>query len=335
MLTAGVWVYLETSKRRLCFAQNRTLASQVWESRGLLACTVEGRVCLSTQDSSALLQVAVTAAQKAGDYFQSRLFGAKDVKTKSSRSDLVTDVDPACEKMIKETILQAFPTHQILGEESVAPGADASAEAVDEVAEADHLWIVDPLDGTTNFVYSMPLSTVSIGYAERGRLVAGVIYDPYRSEIFLALAGQGAYLATMQEAAVWALHPSTELPGTKLSCSGEEEIEGAVVASGFPTRGESRAKTTEVGLLLANRVKNMRALGSAALHLAYVSCGRLDAFWEYDLNSWDLSAGVLLVTEAGGVAMDIQGNPYTLRTRDIVVAGTKMLASELAEAVRA
>ncbi len=334
MLTAGVWQDFRTSKHLPGFVQNGKLTGKVKDSEGLFACTAEGRVRLSIHDNFALLRVALTAAQKAGEYFESRLFQAKDVKVKSSLSDLVTDVDPACEKMIKDTILSAFPTHQILGEESVAPGAEASAKAVDGMAESSNLWIVDPLDGTTNFVYNMPLSTVSIGYAENGRLVVGVIFDPYRSEVFFALAGQGAHLARKEEAAAWALSPSPQLPGTRIQCSNEEKLENAVVASGFPTRGEARAKTTEAGLLLANRVKNMRALGSAALHLAYVSCARLDAFWEYDLNAWDLAAGALLVAEAGGVAMDIEGQPFTLRTRDIVVAGCGNLANELAKAVR-
>lgn len=138
---------------------------------------------MPTQERIHLLTVAITAALAAGDYFRDRLHAEKTVKIKSSLSDLVTDVDPACERIIRDTIWSAYPNHQILGEESVAPGAEASAEAVHGVAEASHLWIVDPLDGTTNFVYSIPLSTVSIGYAEGGSLVAGVIYDPDRKSV--------------------------------------------------------------------------------------------------------------------------------------------------------
>lgn len=293
----------------------------------------EGRIRLPSPEQRSLLATALSAAVKAGDYFAERLHAKKQVKTKSSLSDLVTEVDPACEALIRETILAAYPTHEILGEESVAPGSEASAEAANGVAEAPHLWIVDPLDGTTNFVYSIPLSTVSIGYAEAGQLVVGVIYDPYRNEVFYAVRGQGAHRADTDEIVSWLSQTDAVLPGVDMSVSATETIEEAVVSSGFPTRGDMRHRTTEAGLLLTSRVKNLRALGSAALHLAYVSAGRLDAFWEYDLNAWDLAAGVLLVTEAGGVACDISQAAYTLRTRHIVAAGTSSLANALAEAV--
>lgn len=288
---------------------------------------------MPTQERIHLLTVAITAALAAGDYFRDRLHAEKTVKIKSSLSDLVTDVDPACERIIRDTIRSAYPNHQILGEESVAPGAEASAEAVHGVAEASHLWIVDPLDGTTNFVYSIPLSTVSIGYAEGGSLVAGVIYDPYRREVFYALHGAGAFRAEAESAAAWSSTPTATLPGVRLLASDRTELEQSVVASGFPTRGAMRQATTEAGLRLADRVKNMRALGSAALHLAYVAAARLDAFWEYDLNAWDLAAGSLMVQEAGGVMQSLDLAGYTLRTRDIVAAATEPLAQALSSAV--
>ncbi|OFW75077.1 MAG: hypothetical protein A2201_13140 [Alicyclobacillus sp. RIFOXYA1_FULL_53_8] len=273
--------------------------------------------------------VAVAAAQEAGDFFRAKLDSQKIVKTKSSASDLVTEVDPECERMIRERILHAFPTHEILGEESTPPGSEASATATAAVVGAPHLWVVDPLDGTTNFVYEVPLSVVSIAYAENGVIQVGVIYDPYRSEFFLGIRNLGAWRFTADDATDWLKAPSSVVPGRKLSVSISEELEDSVVASGFPTRARSRDLTTEAGFRLSARVKSLRSFGSAAMHLAYVAAGRLDAFWEYDLNAWDLAAGVLLVELAGGHCMDLNGAPYTLSVRDIVVSGQQRLGDTI------
>lgn len=273
--------------------------------------------------------VAMAAAHEAGDFFKSKIDSPKVVKTKSSASDLVTEVDPECERMIRERILHAFPTHEILGEESTPPGSEASAQAAAAVVEAPHLWVVDPLDGTTNFVYEVPLSVVSIAYAESGIIQVGMIYDPYRSEFFLGIRNMGAWRLTADDAAEWIKNPSSTIPGRKLSVSTSEDLQDSVVASGFRTRARARDLTTEAGFRLSARVKSLRSFGSAAMHLAYVAAGRLDAFWEYDLNAWDLAAGVLLVELAGGSCMDLNGAPYTLSVRDIVVSGQKGLGDTI------
>ena len=277
----------------------------------------------------AQLIVALEAALSAGDYFYSRVDTVKQVKMKSSLSDLVTDVDPECERLIRERIRTDFPGDVILGEESTAPGSAASVEALARVEKEPRLWIVDPLDGTTNFVYGLPLSVVSIAYAEHGDVLVGVIYDPYRQEVFFGVRGEKAHLSGRAAVVEWLQDPSRPLPGRELGVSTRSMLKEAVVATGFPTRAEAREQTTAAGLRLAGEVKSLRSFGSAALHLAYVAAGRLDGFWEYDLNAWDLAAGTLLVELAGGVCQDMNGTVYALRVRDIVACGHPELAAKV------
>lgn len=268
------------------------------------------------------LEIALLAAVEAGDYFKSRVFGEKVVKTKSSPADLVTDVDPMCEKLIRERIATAFQEHAVLGEESTEPGAHASIAATKSVESESDLWIVDPLDGTTNFVVGIPLSTVSIAYAREGAVQVGVVYDPYREEVFYAERGRGAWLASREQV----LSPlGQNLPGRQLAVSTTTQLERSVMASGFPTRSPARELTTEAGIRLSGKLKSFRALGSAAMHMAYVAAGRIDGFWEYDLNAWDLAAGSLLVTEAGGVVEGLQGGSYSIAVRDILATSTEEL----------
>jgi myo-inositol-1(or 4)-monophosphatase len=276
------------------------------------------------------LITALEAAVEAGNYFRSRIHTELEVKTKSSPSDLVTDVDPACEHMIRRRIADNFPHHQILGEETTAPGAVASSHAAAEVVGKEAYWIVDPLDGTTNFVHGLPLSVVSIAYAEGDSVRVGVIYDPYRDEVFYGLRGSGAYLATSKELLQWmeaeGIGAADEpLPGEQLHVSPLEELGKSVVATGIPTRSATYDDTTQATIYLLGHIKSIRALGAAALHLAYVASGRIDVFWEYDLNAWDLAAGVMLVNEAGGYVRELGGGSYHLEVRNILVSGTEGL----------
>lgn len=289
-----------------------------------------GGICL--ESLVGFIQVASTAikaALEAGEFFSSKVNSQKMIKIKSSPSDLVTDVDPECERMIRAQIAAQFPLHEVLGEETTEPGSEASAKAAAAVRQKEHLWIVDPLDGTTNFVYETPLSVVSIGYAEVGVVQVGVVYDPYRKEVFLGIRDFGSWLLTAKMADEWAREPASTIPGRRLIASERVRLSDSVVATGFPTRSEARDKTTEAGLRLSGQVKSLRAYGSAALHLAYVAAGRLDGFWEYDLNAWDIAAGALLVEAAGGVVRDLNGSAYTLSVRDIVACGQHALAEDI------
>lgn len=278
------------------------------------------------QSTSDILETAIRAALDAGNYLKSRYQTELVVKEKTSLSDVVTDVDPHCEKLIRGRIKSMFPEHDFLGEEAVAPGKDASIEATGHILEADAVWIVDPLDGTTNFVHAIPLSVVSIAFASQGRIETGVIFDPYRDEVFFAQRGAGAYAAFADEVQDWLQHPADKLPGSQIHSSKVSTLDRAVMATGLPIRHAHRDQVMMRTTELINQVKSLRNLGAAALHLAYVGAGRVDGFWEYELNVWDVAAGVLIVNEAGGFVAALDGDSYDLSTRNIVACGRGDLA---------
>jgi myo-inositol-1(or 4)-monophosphatase len=246
--------------------------------------------------------VAVSTAAKAGEWIKTKLGGFSSLSTKYSASDLVTEVDKGSETMIRNLILTHFPNHAILGEEGVAPGPEASAEALRQAQDAEYLWIVDPLDGTTNFVHSFPFFSVSIALAHRGEVIVGVVYNPVHDEMFVAEKGKGAYMH-----------------GQRIRVSAESKLSDSLVATGFPSDGRHARPANVAGLnAVVPKVRNVRVAGSAALHMAYVAAGRLSGFWEIGLSSWDVAAGALLVREAGGRVTDTEGRPYSLSVRNIV-----------------
>lgn len=243
-------------------------------------------------------EAAVRAARQAGELIRARLGQARRVDTKSGARDLVTEVDRASEAAILGTLREAFPQVPILGEEGVS-GAGAPTVA-DELDALPELWAVDPLDGTTNFVHGWPFVAVSIAYARRGELLVGVVYDPFRDELFTARAGAGA-----------------RLNGEPVQVDGCRRLADAMLATGFSPDPEWRRCNVEGLRALAPHVRTLRAAGSAALHLAWTACGRLSGFWENQLSPWDMAAGALLVREAGGRVTDTIGRPYRLATRHI------------------
>ena len=262
-----------------------------------------------------VLGVATDAAKKAGDIILGNAGGAEVTERKANSRDLLTLIDPLCEKTIRKTVLGRFPDHEFLGEEDVPPGAAASAAAIEEklnkssssAGGSDWLWIVDPIDGTTNFVHGMPLNMPSIAAAYKGRVVVGVIYDPHRDELFTATEGGGSFLN-----------------GDPITVGEQSELGDSVVAMGSPP-GEESMKMSLIGVqALMPKVRTIRMLGSAAIMLAWIANGRLTAYWEYDLSSWDIAAGALIINEAGGNFTDLAGDPFTLRTRKIVASNGKI-----------
>ncbi|MCL6457264.1 MAG: inositol monophosphatase [Gorillibacterium sp.] len=246
--------------------------------------------------------VAINTASKAGEWIKSKLGAYTTLDVKTSHHDLVTEIDRGSETMIKNLILTHFPDHSFLGEEGVVPGPMASAKALADVQDAEYLWIVDPIDGTTNYVHSYPFYSVSIALAYKGEVIVGVVYDPSRDELFVAEKGKGAYLH-----------------GKKMHISPDATLSQSLLATGFPTDQAIALPTNMRGLqAVAPKVRNVRNGGSAALHLAYVAAGRLSGYWEINLNSWDLAAGSLLVEESGGQITDTRNHPYNLAVRNIV-----------------
>ncbi|MFD0672292.1 inositol monophosphatase family protein [Cohnella sp. GCM10027633] len=261
--------------------------------------------------------VAINCASKAGEWIKSKSGSFTQLDTKYSMHDLVTEVDKGSERMIRNLIATHFPHHAFLGEEGVEPGPEASARAIREMGDEEYLWIVDPVDGTTNYVHGFPFYSVSIALAHRGQVIVGVVYDPSRDELFVAERGKGAYVR-----------------GRSMQVSPEETLSRSLVATGFPADQHVALPANMKGIqALAPKVRNLRIVGSAALHLAYVAAGRLSGFWEYNLSAWDIAAGSLLVEEAGGRMSDLNGERYHLGVRD-VAASNGRVHDELIEELR-
>jgi myo-inositol-1(or 4)-monophosphatase len=282
--------------------------------------------CLSAaelQENEAIARTAELAARSAGKIMREKL-GADVVATKAGDKDLVTLVDGECEASIRSIVSAAHPAHSFLGEESVAPGADASALALAACENDSVLWVVDPIDGTTNFASGIPLSAVSIGVARRGQLIAAVIYDPYRDELFSAVSGGAGGVAT------------TRLNGAPVRVSRASRMREAVVATGSPPNPKSMSPALRGVVAISPHVRTLRMLGSAAIMMAWVACGRLDAYWEPDLNAWDTAAGALLIRGAGGRVTGLDGEEYELSTRTLLCAnGEPSLHREILEALLA
>ncbi|MDI3327010.1 MAG: inositol monophosphatase family protein [Alicyclobacillaceae bacterium] len=257
-------------------------------------------------DPVRVLQIAEKAVREAGALMKEKAGRPETVETKTNAHDLVTEVDRRCEELISGRIREAFPSDFVLGEETVARHGGIRA-VLD--AGIDHLWIADPIDGTTNFVAGIPFFCASLAYAYRGTIQVGVIYHPHLDELFTAVRNRGAFVN-----------------GQKLAVARTASLRDSILATGFPS-GEFHRAVNARGLgQLIPKCRNIRTMGSAALHLAYVAAGRITGFWENNLNPWDLAAGALLVSEAGGRVTDTQGGPYTLAVSH--VAATNGLIHE-------
>lgn len=258
----------------------------------------------STIGGKSFTAVAINCAAKAGEWIKTKIGTITQLDTKYSMHDLVTEVDKGSERMIRNLIATHFPTHSFLGEEGVEPGPEAASKAIREMVDSEYLWIVDPVDGTTNFVHGFPFYSVSIALAHRGQIIVGVVYDPSRDELFVAERGKGAYVR-----------------GRTMQVSQEPTLSRSLIATGFPADQHVALPLNMKGIqALAPKVRNLRVAGSAALHLAYVAAGRLSGFWEYNLSAWDIAAGALLVEEAGGRLSDLSGGPYHLGVRNIMAS---------------
>lgn len=251
------------------------------------------------------MDVATSAARDAGRHMLSRLGTAEVAETKLDSADLVTAVDRECQEIIERHIQQRFPEHALLGEESVAPGVDAAMEALNRIDKDKYLWIIDPIDGTTNFVSGLPLCAISIGIAHLGVSQFAVVYDPFRDELFSAVRGGGALLN-----------------GRPMRESGVGTLREAVLCACSPHSARSIGPALRSIAELMPRARSIRILGSGVLNFAWVACGRLSAYWEPELAPWDSAAGTLLVHEAGGRVSDLAGNDYALTTVGVLACAS-------------
>ena len=253
-----------------------------------------------------MLNIAINAARAAGKIIIRQINYVQDLSVnEKSRNDFVSEVDRQAEAVIIDTIHRYYPGHGILAEESGRSGNRSN----------EYVWIIDPLDGTTNYLHGFPQYAVSIALQHKGVLQQGVIYDPLRDELFTAGRGHGAYLNDR-----------------RIRVSKQKHLHGALLGTGFPFREGARTEQYLETLKVFFAVTaGIRRAGAAALDLAYVACGRLDGFWESGLKSWDMAAGVLLIEEAGGLVSDFSGGDSFLAKGAIVAANPdihkEMLAS--------
>jgi myo-inositol-1(or 4)-monophosphatase len=250
-----------------------------------------------------MLNIAVRAARKAGSIINRAALGGEGLKIRAKQAnDFVTQVDQAAEEAIIGIVRAAYPEHGFLAEESGR--SEGKAETV---------WIIDPLDGTTNFIHGFPQYCVSIGVQHRGSLAHAVVYDPTRNELFTATKGAGAFLNDRRIRVTKCL-----------------KLQDALVGTGFPFKELGRMDVYLAQLrTLMSTSSGVRRAGAAALDLAYVACGRLDAFWELGLSPWDMAAGALLIQEAGGLVADLKGEGDYLDRGEIVAATPKIFPALL------
>lgn len=248
-----------------------------------------------------MVNIAVRAARSAGNIIVRYADRLDRVKIEEKgHNDFVSDVDRMAEQAILQVLHKAYPSHAVIGEEF---GGERDAE---------YVWIIDPLDGTRNFLRGFPHWAVSIALIHRGVLEVGVIYDPLRQELFTAKRGAGA-----------------TLENRRIRVNSLPNISGTLLGTGFPFRQpEHREAYLRMFTAVFAQVGELRRAGSAALDLAYVACGRLDGFWEIGLKEWDIAAGALLIQEAGGMITDFAGHNRYLETGN-VVAGSPRLCQQL------
>jgi myo-inositol-1(or 4)-monophosphatase len=248
-----------------------------------------------------ILNIAVRAARRAGSIINRAALAGGGLQVRSKRAnDFVTEDDKAAEAAILEVVRKAYPSHAILAEESGAS----------EAGDNEFRWIIDPLDGTTNFIHGFPQYCVSIAVEQKGALEHAVVYDPVKDELFTATKGRGAFLNDRR------------IRVTKCARLGE-----ALVGTGFPFKELDRVELYLRQLrAVMEKSSGVRRAGAAALDLAYVACGRLDAFWELGLSPWDLAGGALLIQEAGGLVGDLKGDQGFMESGDICASAPKLFA---------
>lgn len=249
------------------------------------------------------LEVCELAVRRAGAVLRDR-FGRVRARRKGPR-DLVTEADLAAQEVVRATLHDAFPTHALLGEED-------DPQSVNSNEQSDFRWIVDPLDGTTNFVHMVPFCCVSLALEHRGQLLVSAVFNPFNDECFTAAAGEGA-----------------SLNGSPIHVSQVQQLSEAVVAAGFPAAVSAESPDLKVFNQVVTRCQAVRRTGSAALNLAYVAAGRFDAGWACTTKVWDSAAGALLIREAGGVVTSIAGEEISMPDGPFLVAATPELHREL------
>ena len=240
------------------------------------------------------------AARNAGNTLIRKMSNLEKIKVeKKGHNDFVSDADLAAERAVITTVQKHYPDHAFHAEESGVTG------------ESDYVWIIDPLDGTTNYLHGFPVFCVSIAVEVKGRIEHAVVYDPMRQELFTASRGEGA-----------------QLDGRRIRVSGQTQLDNSLIGTGFPFRTQGEPLGPYLAMLekVLSNTSGVRRPGAAALDLCYVAAGRLDAFWETGLKAWDLAAGSLIIREAGGIVSGLDGSENFLETGHVLCGTPKIYA---------
>ncbi len=263
------------------------------------------------KDMHPALNIAIKAARRAGQVINRASNDIDTLKiTNKSTNDFVTEVDRAAESAIIEVLQDAYPSYGILAEES---GAIAGRTSGNAAQASEFEWIIDPLDGTTNYIHGFPQFAVSIALAHQGKVTQAVVFDPTRNELFTASKGAGAFLNER-----------------RIRVGKRDKLADGLIGTGFPYRSFEHIDTyLAIFKELVQKTSGLRRPGAAALDLAYVASGRLDGFWEFGLSPWDTAAGSLLVSEAGGLVSDLAGETNYLETGNVVAGSPKIFAQLL------
>jgi myo-inositol-1(or 4)-monophosphatase len=248
----------------------------------------------------------VEAARRGAEVLES--WRARFSVREKARADLVTEADHASQDVIKAILLGRFPDHHFLGEEEAV---GKSIETTRPAADAPPTWIVDPLDGTANYVHDLPAYCVSIGLWAEGKPVLGVILDPRQDELFMAASGRGAHLN-----------------GQPIRVSTVETVRDGMLATGFPANYQRAKRNLEVWARVCEHAQSLRRIGSTALSLAYLAAGRFDGYWSFDNWPWDVVGGAVIVAEAGGTITAADGSPFDPFRHD-TLAGNRLVHEEL------
>lgn len=244
-----------------------------------------------------MLEDIIQISKTAGELIRSKFRSNFNIQFKSNETDLVTEVDKASEKIITDFIKQKYPDHGILAEESG-----------ESLNTSEYRWVIDPIDGTTNFAHGLPIFSVSIGVQKNGETIYGVIYDVMQDIVYSAEKGKGAFAN-----------------GKKIHVTDNDILRRSVLVTGFPYNIASNPDNAlEIFVSLTKSARGIRRLGSAAIDLCYVACGVFDGFWEVSLHPWDMCAGMLIVEEAGGKTTDFQGNKIDIFSKRILSSNGKV-----------
>lgn len=321
-------------------AEAASLDLEAWQTE-LTVADLQGLVETAEEAARAAGSIIITANCCSIGYTAESTFGTSAELKANNIKDIVTVYDKQAQAVIEKVIRAAYPMHRFLGEEDVSAGAAASEAALlaalvlvreEKGSDDDFIWICDPIDGTANFATGLALSAVTMGVVYKGTPVVGVVYDPHRNEMFTAIKGRGAYLNTDSNSmnSKNNMKKDRRLQVTRAVT----DVKDAIINAGCPADPNAFAASMRGVLALNGKSRGLRMIACSALTTAWIAAGRLTAHFGYDLSSWDLVAGALLIDEAGGLVTDLDGSPYQLQTRNMLCSNGLIVHDQILAILR-